>query len=254
MDEAGIQTYTLATGNLTGSATTQYNVLVGDANNKLTNVAPSATSGVPLISQGAASNPAFGTAVVAGGGTGNTTFTAYAVITAGTTATGAFQNVSGVGTSGQVLTSNGAGTLPTWQAAAAGGALVFYVMASSGNPADTIVYFLSTGQTFTSLTASSAASRLYMPRAGTINICYGDVSVSGTLGSNQNCTLALRKNNTTDTSVTTTLQLTAADNTFNNTTLGITVVAGDFLEFKFTSPTWTTNPTTVRFTATFQLD
>lgn len=52
---------------------------------------------------------------VAGGGTGNSTFTAYAVICAGTTATGAFQNVSGVGTSGQVLTSNGAGLLPTWQ-------------------------------------------------------------------------------------------------------------------------------------------
>lgn len=53
--------------------------------------------------------------LVAGGGTGNTTFTAYSVICAGTTATGAFQNVSGVGTSGYVLTSNGAGMLPTWQ-------------------------------------------------------------------------------------------------------------------------------------------
>ncbi len=57
---------------------------------------------------------------VAYGGTGNTTFTAYGVICAGTTSTGAFQNVSGVGTSGQVLTSNGAGSLPTWQAATGG--------------------------------------------------------------------------------------------------------------------------------------
>jgi hypothetical protein len=54
------------------------------------------------------------------GGTGNTTFTAYSVICAGTTSTGAFQNVTGVGTSGQVLTSNGAGLLPTWQSAGAG--------------------------------------------------------------------------------------------------------------------------------------
>lgn len=58
---------------------------------------------------------------VAGGGTGASSFTAYSVICAGTTATGAFQNVSGVGTSGQVLTSNGAGALPTWQAASGGG-------------------------------------------------------------------------------------------------------------------------------------
>ena len=62
-----------------------------------------------------------GTAVtVPYGGTGNTTFTAYSVICAGTTATGVFQNVSGVGTSGQVLTSNGAALLPTWQAASSG--------------------------------------------------------------------------------------------------------------------------------------
>jgi len=49
------------------------------------------------------------------GGTGVSNATAYAVITGGTTSTGAFQTVSGTGTSGQVLTSNGAGALPTWQ-------------------------------------------------------------------------------------------------------------------------------------------
>ena len=93
---------------------TAHNVLLGEGTATVGLVAPSATSGVPLISQGAAADPAFGTAVVAGGGTGNTTFTAYAVITAGTTATGAFQNVLGLGTAGQVLTSAGAGALPTW--------------------------------------------------------------------------------------------------------------------------------------------
>lgn len=56
-----------------------------------------------------------GSLAVARGGTGNTTFTAYSVICGGTTSTGAFQNVSGVGTFGQVLTSNGAALLPTWQ-------------------------------------------------------------------------------------------------------------------------------------------
>jgi len=103
------------TATFSGVTTTQFDVLVGAASNGISNIAPSATSGVPLISQGSSSNPAFGTAVVAGGGTGNTTFTAYSVICAGTTATGIFQNVSGVGSSGQVLTSNGASALPTWQ-------------------------------------------------------------------------------------------------------------------------------------------
>lgn len=51
---------------------------------------------------------------VASGGTGAATFTAYSVLTGGTTATGAFQNVSGVGTVDQVLTSAGAGAIPAW--------------------------------------------------------------------------------------------------------------------------------------------
>ena len=101
---------------LTLSSTNVHGVLLGEAAGAIVSVVPSATSGVPLISQGASADPTYGTAVVAGGGTGNTTFTAYSVICAGTTATGVFQNVSGLGTSGYVLTSNGAGALPTWQA------------------------------------------------------------------------------------------------------------------------------------------
>lgn len=53
---------------------------------------------------------------VAQGGTGLQTLTAYAVLTGGTTSTGNLQQVSGLGSSGFVLTSNGAAALPTWQA------------------------------------------------------------------------------------------------------------------------------------------
>jgi len=54
------------------------------------------------------------------GGSGRSSHTAYAVICGGTTTTGAQQSVASVGTSGQVLTSNGAGALPTFQDAAGG--------------------------------------------------------------------------------------------------------------------------------------
>lgn len=53
------------------------------------------------------------------GGTGNTTFTAYSILTANTTGAGALQPLASMGTSTQVLTSNGAGAYPTWQAASA---------------------------------------------------------------------------------------------------------------------------------------
>jgi hypothetical protein len=71
---------------------------------------------------------------VAYGGTGATSATAYAVQCGGTTSTGAHQSVSGVGTAGQVLTSAGAGALPTWQTPgggfAAGTAVLFYQAAA----------------------------------------------------------------------------------------------------------------------------
>lgn len=57
---------------------------------------------------------------VSKGGTGVATLTAYAPVFGGTTGTGAVQSGT-VGTSGHVLTSNGAGALPTFQAASAGG-------------------------------------------------------------------------------------------------------------------------------------
>lgn len=51
------------------------------------------------------------------GGTGAQTFTAYSVITGGTTSTGAFQNTVTAGTAGQILVSAGAASLPVWTAA-----------------------------------------------------------------------------------------------------------------------------------------
>lgn len=58
---------------------------------------------------------------VANGGMGAGTHTAYAVLAGGTTSTGAIQSVAGLGTSGQVLMSNGAGALPTFQTVAGSG-------------------------------------------------------------------------------------------------------------------------------------
>jgi hypothetical protein len=64
-----------------------------------------------------------GTLTVSNGGTGLGTLTAYAILAGGTTSTGNLQQVSGVGTSGQVLTSAGAGALPTWQTPSSGSSL-----------------------------------------------------------------------------------------------------------------------------------
>jgi len=84
-----------------------------------TGVSIPAAAKVVLVSNGTdvitAINSLGSTLTVPYGGSGVTSSTAYAVICGGTTSTGAHQSVASVGTSGQVLTSNGAGALPTFQ-------------------------------------------------------------------------------------------------------------------------------------------
>ena len=97
------------TGVLTGNGTsavtantiTQYGTVVAGASNAVSSVAPSATSGIPYVSGGSSANPSFTTAVVAGGGTGATTFTSHGVLLGNTTSA---ITATAAGTTGQVLT------------------------------------------------------------------------------------------------------------------------------------------------------
>lgn len=62
--------------NVATQTTTQYNVLLGGAANSIVNLAPSATVGYPLVSQGAASNPDYtGSVNLAAGALGAPTLT-----------------------------------------------------------------------------------------------------------------------------------------------------------------------------------
>ncbi len=114
-----------------GVTTTNHDVLVGAASNGITNVAPSATTGLALISNGAAADPSFGTVSVAGGGTGAVTLTGV-LIGNGTSAItaspvtqydvlvgGASNAVGSVGpgSAGQILQSGGAAANPAYSTA-----------------------------------------------------------------------------------------------------------------------------------------
>ncbi len=93
-------------------------VLVGSTSANPTYITPTAvapiavTTNASTLSYALTSNPS-----VSQGGTGDSSFTAYSVLCGGTTSTGALQNVSGLGSSTQILTSNGSAALPTWQTA-----------------------------------------------------------------------------------------------------------------------------------------
>ena len=89
-------------------------------------------SGAPTFGAVSLTADVTGTLPVANGGTGVATLTAYAPIFGGTTGTGAVQSGT-VGSAGQVLTSNGAGALPTFQNAAGGGSWV-YIGSATATP------------------------------------------------------------------------------------------------------------------------
>ncbi len=69
-------------------------------------------SGSPITSAGTFTLA--GTLVVSNGGLGVSSLTPYALLAGGSTATGNAQQVSGTGTTGQILASNGTGALPSW--------------------------------------------------------------------------------------------------------------------------------------------
>jgi|HubBroStandDraft_2_1064218.scaffolds.fasta_scaffold29222_2 hypothetical protein len=177
INTAGIVTFD-GTATFSADTVTQYNAVVGGASNALTSVAPSATSGVPLISSGSAANPAFGTAVVAGGGTGVATFAnTSALITTGTTATGAVQNIASVA-AGQVLTSAGTSTIPAWSAAPS----VTSITLSSGTA---LSNYTEGTWTPTLLGSSTAGTPSYTTQNGYYrrigNIVYVSAFVNGSL-------------------------------------------------------------------------
>ena len=134
------------------------------------------------------------------GGTGDLSTTPYAVVCGGTSSTSAFQPIASLGTAGQILTSNGAGALPSFQAAPigtidsltgnTGGAIspsagninvigdgTTITIAGSGNTLTASLIGTGAIQTLTGSTSGGAIS----PLAGNINITAGTgITVVGT--------------------------------------------------------------------------
>ena len=146
-------------------------VVAGDVSGSVTIAAPSAagsttltlpsTSGTIIttasstgISGSAISS---GTVAVAYGGTGTNSATAYAVQCGGTTSTGAHQSVASVGTAGQVLTSNGAGALPTFQTISSGGMTLLGTLTTTSGTAQTLSGLTLTNYKFLQITIQNVS-------------------------------------------------------------------------------------------------
>ena len=146
-------------------------------------------------------------------------------------------NASGL-TSGQFLSWNGS----EWVATPPAG----YVMTGFNTisaPADATTYFFGSAGFTGGVT--QGFYRFRIPKAGNLVKVIVENYYSGTQPTAETSTLNVRKNGTTDYAFTT--------NGFRNNTQGLafthnlsdyTLVAGDYIEFWFTTPTWVTNPGT----------
>jgi len=156
-------------------------LLIGTTASNPTFVTPTAGTGLSITTNATTLQYALSTPVtVSNGGTGNTTFTAYSVICAGTTATGAFQNVVGLGTSGQVLTSSGAGALPTWTTITTEGNIINFTSVNHASSPYTVLttdYYLSCDVTAGTIT-------LLLPNAPTAGSNWIVKDLAGLAGTN----------------------------------------------------------------------
>jgi len=96
--------------------------------------------------------------------------------------------------------------------------------------------------------------RIYVPKTGTIKEVRGNLHTGGASGTGESNSIYVRINNTTDLTVTTSLTTNNVSNPFSATGLSQAVTAGDYLEIKWVTPTWVTNPTNVRGSAVVYIE
>lgn len=110
------------------------------------------------------------------------------------------------------------------------------------------------GSTGISPATTAQVEKMFIPATGTVRAVYVSVRNVGTTGTGETSTISFRLNDTTDTTISSSLVTNATYGAFNNTALSIAVTAGDYFEIKWVCPTWATNPTNVSIQATVYIN
>lgn len=117
------------------------------------------------------------------------------------------------------------------------------------NPADATTYYI----VITALTVSNY-QRHYPSVTGTITRARILINNLGTIASNEANSIYIRLNDTTDYTLTTSLAINNRNTMLDVTGLSIPISAStDFIEMKWITPTWATNPTNLVFTVYYEL-
>ena len=120
------------------------------------------------------------------------------------------------------------------------------------SPADATAYY--TGGVFSVGLASAAVIvPVWIPKSGIIRGAWVNVANFGTACTAETSTIYLRVNDTTDTTIVSTL-VTNAVGSFANTAMSVAVNRGDYVTIKWVAPTWATNPTNVTIGGVIHVD
>ena len=123
-----------------------------------------------------------------------------------------------------------------------GAHLVYTLTGATGsnhNPLDATTYLYGTTYGVT------LNNGLYIPMAGTIITVDFSVYVATALGTTETSSVYLRLNNTTDTLISSGVQANTRYQHYR-ANVSIVVAKDDYIEWKWVTPTWATNPTGVR--------
>ena len=115
-------------------------------------------------------------------------------------------------------------------------------MTTAMNPADATNYYCGSRINIV-LDTTAALARVYIPKAGTITAASGYFQYAN--GTTELSTIYIRLNNTTSTAISAAVNLSSTPSVYTNSALSIAVVAGDYIELHWLTPTWATNPTAV---------
>lgn len=124
----------------------------------------------------------------------------------------------------------------------------FQVGQTQFSPVDATTYYFGMYNGNTNST-TEGQNRVYIPKAGTVTAIYIYINNVGVGGTSETSTFSFRLNATTDTTISSSITTGSVSNAFSNTSMSVAVVAGDFFELKWVTPTWVTNPTNIRVMA-----
>jgi hypothetical protein len=122
-------------------------------------------------------------------------------------------------------------------------------------PADATTYYF--GSVYSrSPSTTPGISRIYVPRVGTSYIRAAHIMFNNwsTAGTAEPSSIYIRVNDTDDYLISNSLMTNSAVNHVSNSNLDVEVADGDFIEIKWITPTWATNPGAIYCSATLWID